>query len=179
MKENKSKKSRIGFILPIIVALGVVFFIVLKEDEPDRIENLEHHAPLFTHEGTLSFISATAGDTVKTIDIEIADNPNERMMGLMHRQKMPYNQGMLFIFDRSERQSFWMRNTRFALDIMYVDSNLRIIDIHRFTKPFSDAPIPSSAPAQFVVETTAGFSDKFGIQEGDAIVYKRSAELLP
>ncbi|TAK38586.1 MAG: DUF192 domain-containing protein, partial [Saprospiraceae bacterium] len=107
--------------------------------------------PKFTKEGTLSFISSETGEAIRTIDIEKAGDDMERQFGLMYRKSMPDTQGMLFIFDKAGKQSFWMRNTYISLDIMFVDAENRILNIHQNTKPLSDTSLPSTGDAQFVV----------------------------
>ena len=122
----------------------------------------------------MTFFSAES-DTIKTIDIEIADNAQETQQGMMFRTKMDYNKGMLFIFEYEREQSFWMKNCKMSLDIIYVNSDLEIVTIYKHTQPFSESPIPSFKPAQFVVETTAGFCDKMGVSEGDQIQFVRDS----
>lgn len=129
--------------------------------------------PVFTKEGVLSFISKAKGDTIKTIDIELAQTDEERAEGLMHRKSMEDTQGMLFIFDFASEQSFWMKNTYISLDIMYVDSNMEIVSIRKYTTPLSEDGVPSLKPAQYVVETIAGFSDKYHVQVGDKIAFTK------
>ena len=79
--------------------------------------------PQFKKEGELYFVKAT-GDTIRKIDIEIAEPEYERTRGLMYRRNMKDTQGMLFIFDKPDMRSFWMKNTYIPLDIMFVDSIL-------------------------------------------------------
>lgn len=129
--------------------------------------------PVFTKEGELSFISKAKGDTIKTIDIELAQTDEERALGLMNRKSMQDTQGMLFIFDFASEQSFWMKNTFISLDIMYVDANKEIVSIRKYTTPLSEDGVPSLKPAQYVVETNAGFSDKYHVQVGDKIAFTK------
>ena len=82
---------------------------------------------------------------------------------------MNEKQGMLFIFPVEERQSFWMRNTLISLDMIFINSNKKIITIHKNTKVLSEQSYPSTAPAQFVLEVKAGFTDKYNIQIEDKI----------
>src|SRR5690606_17283301 len=110
----------------------------------------------------------------KSIEIEIADNDAERMQGMMHRTSMDYDKGMLFIFNREEEQSFWMKNTKMSLDIFYINANREVVSIYKHTQPYSETPIPSLEPALYVVETAAGFADKFGIEVGQKIEFSRS-----
>lgn len=128
--------------------------------------------PKFTKEGTLSFINGVSGEVIRTIDIEKADNDMERRLGLMYRKSMPDSQGMLFLFDKAEQQSFWMRNTFIPLDIIFVDADHRILNIHKNARTLSDNPLPSAGDAQFVVEVPGGFSDKYGVKPGDKIQWQ-------
>ena len=86
---------------------------------------------------------------------------------------MPDSRGMLFIFNNESKQSFWMKNTKMSLDILYVSAGREIVDIYKHTMPYSTSPIPSGKPAMYVVELTAGFCDRYGIEKGDRIAFKR------
>lgn len=165
--------------IAVIIVLSSVLFTLVQackgKKGNERIEVATKIAePEFKKEGRLSFLSGA--DTVKTIDIEIADNYQERNQGMMHRSSMDFGKGMLFVFDYEEEQSFWMKNTRMSLDIIYVNANREIVSIYKHTQPFSTTSIPSIKPAQFVVETSAGFCDEFGIKEGQQIVFSRITE---
>ena len=149
-------------LLLVITLLG--FFIVNNfiTNEPE----VEYYS--FTKEGELIFTDSLG--TLKTkIEIEIADNHYERQLGLMNRKEMKENEGMLFIFDKLELQSFWMRNTLISLDIMFVDNQKKIVTIHKNTTTLSDNSYPSSQPSIYVVEVLSGFTDRHNIQVGDKI----------
>jgi hypothetical protein len=120
---------------------------------------------VITPEAQLSFID-TEGNTLSTIDIAIADEPLERNQGLMDVRTMGADEGMLFIFEEERPLSFWMANTPLSLDIMYVNSDSTIVRIYSYTTPFSEATLPSDAPAIYVVETNAGYAVSKGITEG-------------
>ena len=113
--------------------------------------------PQFVKEGELSFVAASNYDTMGLINIEIADDDAQRGQGLMFRSSMKENEGMLFIFEYSALQSFWMKNTIISLDIIFVDENGRIVTIHSNTQPYSESPIPSFKNAKYVVEVNAGY----------------------
>ena len=106
---------------------------------------------------------------MKTIDIEYADTPEERSLGLMYRKGMAENQGMLFIFPEEEERSFYMRNTEFSLDIIYLDKDKKVVSIAKKAKPFDETSLLSEAPAMYVLEINGGLSDKWGIEKGDSI----------
>ncbi|QEH42089.1 DUF192 domain-containing protein [Chitinophaga sp. XS-30] len=133
----------------------------------------ENNGPAFKKEGVLSFISKEKGDTIKTIDIEIAETDEERAQGLMDRKAMAESQGMLFIFAAPEEQSFWMKNTYISLDIMYVDEKMEIVSIQKYATPLSEESLPSFKKAQYVVEVNAGFTDRNKIKFGDRIAFTR------
>jgi uncharacterized membrane protein (UPF0127 family) len=128
--------------------------------------------PQFFKEGTMAFLK-NEQDTIKIVDIEIADDDQTRAQGMMYRSSMPYDRAMLFIMQYEREQSFWMRNTKMALDIMYVTGDFEIVTIYKHTQPYSESPIPSFKKAKYVVETAAGFCDKFGIKEGNFIEFTR------
>lgn len=128
--------------------------------------------PQFSKEGVMAFLTANK-DTIKVVDIEIADDDQSRTQGMMYRTSMPYDRAMLFIMQYEREQSFWMRNTKMSLDIMYVTGDLEIVTIYKHTQPYSESPIPSFKRAKYVVETSAGFCEKFGITEGNFIEYAR------
>ena len=90
----------------------------------------------------------------------------------MYRSKMDEDNGMLFIFEKDEMQSFWMKNTIIPLDILFIDSKGVIYTIHSNTVPYSEKPIPSKGKSQFVVEVNGGYCSRHGIKEGDLIEYK-------
>ena len=128
--------------------------------------------PQFSKEGVLVFLNNEV-DTLKLVDIEIADNEQERNQGMMYRTSMPYDQAMLFIMEYERPQSFWMHNTKMSLDIIYVNGEMEIVTIYKHTQPYSKSPIPSFEKAKYVVETSAGFCDKYGVEKGDRIKFDR------
>lgn len=126
----------------------------------------------FTHEGSLWFISSS-GDTIKEIEIEVADNEFETQRGLMDRRSMEENRGMLFIFPQEAPRSFWMKNTHISLDIMYVTEDFRVESIQKYTQPRSLRSLPSKGNAMYVVEVVAGFSDKYNINDSTFVTFSR------
>ena len=129
--------------------------------------------PQFKKEGELYLVKA-AGDTIRKIDIEIADIESERTIGLMHRRSMPDTQGMLFIFEQEEPRSFWMRNTLIGLDILYIKEDGTIESIAKYCVPKLEKSVPSKGPALYVLEVIEGFCDIHGVEEGDRIDFKRT-----
>lgn len=100
-----------------------------------------------------------------TVVAEVARSPQERAEGLMYRDDVPDGTGMLFVFEDSQIRSFWMANTYVPLDIAYMDSSYRILDIVQMEPLVTDG-YPSSGPAMFALEVPQGWFAAHGISEG-------------
>lgn len=168
----------IAVILLLIIVIGSLILFVnpaKKTTHKPNTSMVENSAkpskPVFRKDGELRFLNGKTNSVISTIEIEVADNNEERAQGLMFRDTMPENQGMLFMMETEEMQSFWMKNTILSLDIMYVNSDRRIVSIHEKTKPFSLDHIVSAKPAMYVVEVNAGYTKKYSIKEGDLISF--------
>lgn len=115
-------------------------------------------------------VETKAGE--RRFTVEIAADDYERAAGLMFRTRMKDDHGMLFVFERARRLSFWMRNTPMPLDLIFADEEGRIVAVMR-GEPFSVAPISPAAPARFVLELKAGTAQKAGIIAGDRMRHPR------
>lgn len=124
--------------------------------------------PEFRKDGELHFINES-DSVIFSIDMELATNEEEHARGLMFRKQMDENKGMLFIFPNEDWRSFWMHNTLIPLDIIYVNSDRKVISICKNTKTLDDTSLPSEAPAMYVVEINAGLCDKYGIEKGTEV----------
>jgi len=100
-----------------------------------------------------------------TVVAELARTPQEREMGLMYREALEKNTGMLFIFQDSQVRSFWMKNTFIPLDIAYLDAELRVVDIQGMEAQTLDSH-PSAQPAMFALEVPLGWFEEMGIGVG-------------
>lgn len=111
------------------------------------------------------------------ITAELAITDEERQRGLMYREKINADQGMLFIFEEESIQSFWMKNMKFSIDIIWLDREKRIIHIERSVPPCSEEPCPtysSRIPAMYILEIKAGSADKNKLK-----LYDRLEFILP
>lgn len=112
----------------------------------------------------------------KSFYVEVADNDPARMKGLMFREHMPADRGMIFLFPEEGMQAFWMKNTLIPLDILYFDRRFRLVSAQTEVPPCKADPCPSyptSAPAQYVLELNAGMADKLGVKVGDKLEFHR------
>jgi uncharacterized membrane protein (UPF0127 family) len=102
------------------------------------------------------------------ITAEVADTPALRTRGLMGRQSLPPNHGMLFVFEQPQQQCFWMRNTPLPLTIAFMDDEGRISSMADM-QPFSEATHCSQVPVRYALEMEQGWFAKRGIQPGEII----------
>ncbi|MEO1032019.1 MAG: DUF192 domain-containing protein [Bacteroidota bacterium] len=126
----------------------------------------------FKKEGLLELKKAVSDSIIKTLDIEIADNDYETQTGLMYRTELGIQQGMLFIFPDVQMRSFYMKNTKIPLDIIYIDEDKRIVSFQKNAKPFDERSLPSEVPAKYVLEINAGLSDEWQLEVGDKIDFE-------
>jgi len=106
------------------------------------------------------------------INVEISDTGQKIQQGLMYRESLDEDSGMLFIFQNEKPVSFWMKNTKIPLDMMFVSADGIINEIKVNVQPCLSDPCttyPSKHPTKYVIEVNAGFSEKSNIQVGDRL----------
>ena len=101
------------------------------------------------------------------MQVEIADDQAERERGLMFRDHLDENAGMIFVFGASRVVYFWMKNTRIPLDMIFADSDGRVVGIVAEAKPYSEQTVGPGLPSQYVLEVNGGFCRRHGIAVGD------------
>ncbi len=113
--------------------------------------------------------------------VEIADTEEERARGLMFRDHLDADKGMLFIHEVEQPQAYWMKNTRIPLDILYFDNARKLVKQQRDVPPCSLGdgcpPYPSDVPARYVLELNAGQADQFQFKDGDVLDVTKSVPL--
>jgi len=108
----------------------------------------------------------------KRFKVELATTSKEHALGLMFRDSLAEDRGMLFIFSTATTRNFWMRNTRIPLDILYFDESLRLVSVAQGAKPCHTARCPtysSTGPARYVLELNAGKAAELGVEPGDLL----------
>ncbi len=124
--------------------------------------------------------AAVAGCDVETVSVRgdfgtaqftvtVADDPDERAQGLMFVENMASMEGMLFVYERPQRVSFWMRNTLIPLDMIFVDASGVVRNIHPMAQPLDETTIFGGDAIQFVLEINGGMADQLGLEVGDAV----------
>jgi uncharacterized membrane protein (UPF0127 family) len=127
----------------------------------------------FIKHGELKLLKKETDSIVAILDIEIADDEYKTQTGLMYRSGMEDNQAMLFIFPDEQARSFYMKDTQFALDIIYANANREIVSFQKNARPYNETSLPSGQPAQYVLEVNAGLSDHWGLEEGDILEWQQ------
>jgi len=101
--------------------------------------------------------------------VEVADDTSERATGLMYRESLPSQAGMLFVYERPQSVAFWMENTLIPLDMIFADETGTVTRIHENAIPGDRTPIPGGDNIQFVLEINGGMAETLGITVGSQI----------
>lgn len=110
-----------------------------------------------------------SGDKRHVFQVEVMRTPEQRARGLMHRNYMPADRGMLFDFQRVEPVAMWMQNTFISLDMLFIRADGTIERIAQRTEPLSTRTIPSGEPVLSVLEINGGIAEALGIKPGDRV----------
>ena len=116
------------------------------------------------------------GEKIYEVKCETADTFYKQAIGLMNREKLDENQGMIFIFDDEKPREFWMKNTLIPLDIIFLDKDFKIVSIIKNAQPCKtiDCEIyPSINPAKYVIEINGGFSKKYNITNETSVIIQK------
>ena len=116
-------------------------------------------------------ISTQSGKEL-ALNVEVADTPAKRELGLQYRRELGEEQGMLFLFPFEGVQSFWMKNTPLPLDMIFIGSDLKIVGIIHQAVPFSTTSRSVPAPSRFVLEVQGGLSRQKGIEVGNSVRFE-------
>ena len=106
-----------------------------------------------------------------SFDIEVATTDQERKRGLMFRRSLPEKSGMLFLYDRPQPATMWMKNTPISLDMVFISPDGTVHRIEANAEPFSLTVIPSEGPIAGVLELNGGEAAKIGLKPGDKVLY--------
>jgi len=168
-KPKSKRRMQIG-ISGAVIAIALIIIFMPKKTATDT--SASPIASMFKKQGECT-ITNRYDKPIVSIDIEIADDDTRREIGLMGRPVMDERQGMLFVLEPEQMASFWMKNTILPLDIIFINKLGEIVTICKNTMPFSEQSYSATAMTLLVLEVNAGFSDKYGIKEGDRISWKR------
>lgn len=148
--------SRLPFLL--LVALWSIIAAIANADPADAV---------------VTVISANGQR--REFVVEVADTEERRQRGLMFRETVPADGGMIFIYDPPQVAAMWMKNTLIPLDMVFVDTEGEIVHVASHTTPHSLEPISAGVPVSAVIELNGGSCDRLGIRVGDRVHYDLAA----
>ena len=154
-----------------LLAVLLIQLISCKEKE-QKVLSTESDVQ-FSVEGQLRIYRDSSQSPLAQFEIEVADNDYEIQTGMMYRNELAPNRGMLFVFPDEQMRYFYMKNTEIPLDIIYIDREYYIVSFQKNAKPLDETSLPSEAPAQYVFEIAGGRSDQLGLQVGDRIEFEK------
>ena len=117
-----------------------------------------------------------------TITLEIAANDELRAQGLMYRDHLDSDKGMLFVFPEDGDYAFWMKDTRIPLDMIWIDSNRKVVHVKHQVPPCKVDDCPSYPPgvkARYVLEVPGGVAKQHGVKAGDALRFEGTENIRP
>lgn len=150
-------------VLPLLILAGLLLYqlALSHQQKTDRV-----------------IFQTTEGEM--PVEVELAFTPSERATGLMHRESLPEDHGMLFIFPPGHRGSFHMKNTLIPLDMIFADENGRIFLVEKMTTPLTGSGYgPSDGIFTYCVEVNGGFADKHNVRVGDTMVLRLVTPVIP
>tara|TARA_R110002124_G_scaffold131910_2_gene294428 strand:- start:65443 stop:65937 length:495 start_codon:yes stop_codon:yes gene_type:complete len=157
----------------IISALTAGFLVVGISCKNSSEEKVLTREVVFKKEAEATLRKASSDSIITRLDVEIADDEYQTQTGLMYRKSMLDSQGMLFVFDDETMRSFYMKNTEFALDIIFINSADEVVSIQKNAKPLDPTPLPSEGIAKYVLEVNAGLSDRWNLEKGDKLQWNK------
>ncbi|MBF2053808.1 MAG: DUF192 domain-containing protein [Candidatus Sericytochromatia bacterium] len=160
-----SKWIRWGLALCLAMSVSGACTIAYSDESPAQ--------PLATASPAVMMHALQLG--AAELKVELACTPEAQQRGLMFREALPEDQGMLFVFAEEQTLSFWMKNTSLPLSIAYIDAAGEIIDIQELT-PFDETPRPSARPARYALEVNQGWFKRHDIQPGQRILLDKFCE---
>ena len=159
------------FLNILFIALFLCAFLTsCNDDKKDEVIETE---PITFNKGGEVYLIKASGDTLKKLDVELAESDYEHQTGLMYRESMDTDQGMLFVYESERIRSFYMKNTYIPLDIIYYSKDSTLVSIQKNATPRDETSLPSEAPTQYILEINGGLSDEWGIEQGDKFSFKR------
>jgi uncharacterized membrane protein (UPF0127 family) len=174
MKKNSfSKILLIFFSIMIGVSLAYFIFTTHHFDSNNEITHQTPQPQKNLQRGTVEIIRNTEPTSSLIINVDFADSFEERRVGLMHLKSLPQNEGMLFTYRHSKIHHFTMKNTLIPLDMIFISSEEKIVDILKERQPETLGPHTPSQESLYVLEVNGGLSENENIQIGDKVIISR------
>ena len=165
-RPKRQKVIVAGIVIGMLTVTGISLFTNLRNGPfSAMVAQAENKAST----AGVERLEIASGDKSHVFQVEVMKTPEGRAKGLMFRQHMADDRGMLFDFEREEPVAMWMRNTYIPLDMLFIRANGVVHRVHERAQPLDETTIPAGAPVRFVLELNGGTAAKLGIKAGDRI----------
>jgi uncharacterized membrane protein (UPF0127 family) len=161
------KRIQVRSIFLVSLAIGYL----LCSCKPNHKEEMKSRDWSFENEASLYLINQSQ-DTLKQLQIKLADTDYSIQLGMMYREELTEDQGMLFVFEEATPRLFYMKNTEVPLDIIYITTDKRVDSYSLDAQPKDETLLESKGASQYVLEVKAGMANKWGLKENDLIDWK-------
>ncbi len=169
---NSPVFRRVFLIVGLMLVLAPAACVSLRKGPSDSVQALQPHEPFDARKAqslATSPLTIQSGSHVHHFTVEVASTEKEREIGLMHRNALASDHGMIFDFHDEQSVQFWMRNTFIPLDMVFIRSSGEIVFVAHNATPHSDAPVGPAQPVQAVLELAGGTAEQLGIKPGDIV----------
>ncbi len=159
--------------LPAVLLLGVALFGCRAEPQAAAVPAAaeEQSSPAAPSALPVIPLQILSSGRAHNFTVEVAQTPEEQAQGLMFRERLGPNEGMLFPFNPPRPASFWMKNTLIPLDMIFIGTDGKIESIAANTAPQSLKPVESRGSVAAVLELAGGRAAELGLEEGDSVVW--------
>lgn len=168
---RQQRRGRVFIIAFVLFCAGVVATSLFTNLTRLGAKNATSTAATTAAGVKLEALTIVSGDKRHNFQVEVMRNDQDRGRGLMFRQSMPQDHGMLFDFERDQMVSMWMRNTFIPLDMIFIFADGRIHRIEANTEPQNETTISSGVPVRSVLEVNAGVAARLGLKSGDRVLH--------
>jgi hypothetical protein len=141
------------------------------EPDPEPTQDSVPASPIDPARQPAVVLTTAGGDEVRVL-VEVVRTPRERARGLMYRQHLPPDRGMLFLFEQEEIQSFWMKNTLIPLDMVFIRRDMTVAGIVENAEPRTTSSRRVDAPSIYVLEVNGGWTAARGVRAGAAVRFE-------
>ena len=159
-------------IVGLMLVVAPAACVSLRKAPSDSVQALQPHEPFDAGKAqrlSTSPLTIQSGSQSHHFMVEVADTEKQREIGLMHRDSLASDHGMIFDFHAEQPVQFWMRNTFIPLDMLFIRSTGEIVFIAHNATPHSDAPVGPAQPVQAVLELAGGTAEQLGVKAGDTV----------
>lgn len=179
-EERGKTRSRLFIFTLVVVLVGVIGISLTTnltrmhqrwDDIAKGSQGTSGQGGSVAQSSELERLEIVSGERRHIFNVEVARNDAQRARGLMFRQSMPADQGMLFDFERDQMVAMWMKNTYLSLDMIFIFADGRVHRIESRTEPESEKMISSGVPVRAVLELNANVANRLGLKPGDRIIH--------